>query len=118
VFAWQYGFYSNHVFNFTNELLFDHFDFVVGIICVDVFQHHMVVIPPLVSICFGHTAVDLQEATNGSGIHAKSKDALGPFRNFNFGNKWSLTAMEKATALPLQAGFMPNSPMPMLDVSN
>jgi hypothetical protein len=48
----------------------------------------------------------------------KSKAALVPFRNFNFGNKWSLTAMEKATALPLCAGFMPNSPMPMLDVSD
>jgi hypothetical protein len=48
----------------------------------------------------------------------KSKDALVPFRNFNFANKWSLTAMEKATALPLHAGFMPNSPMPMLDASN
>jgi hypothetical protein len=49
----------------------------------------------------------------------KSKDALVPFRHFNFGNKWSLTAMEKATGLPpLQAGFMPNSPMPMLDARN
>ena len=28
----------------------------------------------------------------------------------------SLTAMEKAAAFPLRAGFMPNSPMPMLDV--
>jgi hypothetical protein len=26
--------------------------------------------------------------------------------------------MEKATALPLRDGFMPNSPMPMLDVSD
>jgi hypothetical protein len=48
----------------------------------------------------------------------KSKDALVPFRNFILGNKWSLTAMEKATALPLRAGFMPNSPMPMLDASD
>jgi hypothetical protein len=48
----------------------------------------------------------------------KSKDALVPFRNFNFGKKWSLTAMEKATALPLQAGCIPNSPMSMLDASN
>jgi hypothetical protein len=48
----------------------------------------------------------------------KSKDALVPFKNFNFGNKWSLTAMEKAMALPLHAGFTPNSAMPILDVSN
>jgi hypothetical protein len=46
----------------------------------------------------------------------KSKDAFVPLRNFSFGNKWSLTAMEKAMALPLRAWFMPNSPMPMLDV--
>ena len=99
----------------TIELLFDHFNFVVAIICVDVFQHHTVVIPPLESICFGHTTVDSQESTNGSGIHA---EVQVPFRNFNFGNNWSLTAMEKAMALPLRAGFMPNLPMPMLDVSN
>ena len=48
----------------------------------------------------------------------KSKDALVPLRNFSFGNKWSFTAMEKATALPLHAWFIPNSPMPMLDISD
>jgi hypothetical protein len=102
----------------TIELLFDHFNFVVAIICVNVFQHHTLVIPPLESICFGHTTVGLQESTNGSGIHAEVQRCIGSFRNFNFGNKWSLTAMEKATALPLRAGFMLNSPMPMLDVSD
>jgi hypothetical protein len=45
-----------------------------------------------------------------------SKDAFVPFRNFSFGNRWSLLAIKKVAALPLQAGFMPNSPMPMLDV--
>jgi hypothetical protein len=48
----------------------------------------------------------------------KSKDTLVPFRNLIFGKRWSFTAMEKATALPLRDGFMPNSPMPMLDVSD
>ena len=46
----------------------------------------------------------------------KSKDAFVPCRNLSFGNRLSLTAMEKAAAFPLRAGFMPNSPMPMLDV--
>jgi hypothetical protein len=46
----------------------------------------------------------------------KSKDAFVPCRNLSFGNRLSLTAMEKAAAFPLHAGFMPNSPMPMLDV--
>jgi hypothetical protein len=64
-------------FQLTIELLFDHFDFVVAIICLDVFQHHTVVIPPLVSICFGHTTVDSQEATNGSGIHAEVQRCIG-----------------------------------------
>jgi hypothetical protein len=36
----------------TIELLFDHFDFVVSKISVDVFQHKTVVIPPLVSVGF------------------------------------------------------------------
>jgi hypothetical protein len=48
----------------------------------------------------------------------KSKGAsFVPFRNFSFENKWSFTAT-KTTALPLGAGFMLNSPMPMLDVSD
>ena len=46
----------------------------------------------------------------------KSKDAFVPCRNLSLGNRLSLTAMEKAAAFPLWAGFMPNSPMPMLDV--
>jgi hypothetical protein len=46
----------------------------------------------------------------------KSKDAFVPCRNLSFGNRLSLIAMEKAAAFPLRAGFMPNSPMPMLDV--
>jgi len=36
----------------TIELLFDHFDFVVSKISVDVFQQKTVVIPPLVSVGF------------------------------------------------------------------
>jgi hypothetical protein len=99
--------------------LFDHFDFVVAIICVAVFQHHTVVIPSLVSICSLDTPqLICKKPQMEVASMLKSKDAMVPFRNFNFGNKWSLTTMEKATALPLQAGFMPNSPMPMLDVSN
>ena len=47
----------------------------------------------------------------------KSKDTFVPCKNLSFGNKLSLIAMEKAAALPLRAGFMPNSPIPMLDVS-
>jgi hypothetical protein len=47
----------------------------------------------------------------------KSKDTFVPCKNLSFGNRLSLIAMEKAAALPLRAGFMPNSPMPMLDVS-
>src|SRR5512136_1991772 len=46
----------------------------------------------------------------------KFKDAFVPCRNLSLGNRLSLTAMEKAAAFPLCAGFMPNSPMPMLDV--
>jgi hypothetical protein len=46
----------------------------------------------------------------------KSKHALVPCRNFIFGKRLSLTAMEKTAVLPLRAGFMPKSPMPMLDV--
>jgi hypothetical protein len=46
----------------------------------------------------------------------KSNDAFVPCRNLSFGNRLSLTAMEKAAAFPLRAGFIPNSPMPMLDV--
>jgi hypothetical protein len=46
----------------------------------------------------------------------KSKDALVPCRNLSFGKRLSLIAMEKAAAFPQRAGFMPNSPMPMLDV--
>ena len=46
----------------------------------------------------------------------KSRDAFVPCRNLSFGNRLSLTAVQKAFAFPLQAGFMPNSPMPMLDI--
>jgi len=46
----------------------------------------------------------------------KSKEAFVPCRNLSFGKRLSLTAMEKAAAFPLRAGFIPNSPMPMLDV--
>ena len=47
----------------------------------------------------------------------KSKDAFVPCRNKRLvGNRLSLTAMEKVAAFSLCAGFMPNSPMPMLDV--
>ena len=45
----------------------------------------------------------------------KSKDALVPCRNLSLRNRFSLTATEKAAAFPFWAGFMPNSPMPMLD---
>jgi hypothetical protein len=65
-------------FKLTIELLFDHFNFIVAIICVDVFQHHMVVIPPLErTVCFGHTTVDLLEAANGSDIHAEVQRCIG-----------------------------------------
>ena len=48
----------------------------------------------------------------------KSKDAFVPCRNLSLGNRLSLTAMEKVAAFPLCAAFMPNSPMPMLEVSD
>jgi hypothetical protein len=48
----------------------------------------------------------------------KSKDAFVPCRNFILGKRLSFTAMEKAAACPLRAAFMPNSPMPMLEVSD
>ena len=60
-----------HGCELTIELLFDHFDFVVAEISVDVFQHHTVVIPPLVSISFGYTTANTQVATNGCCIHAE-----------------------------------------------
>jgi len=46
----------------------------------------------------------------------KSNEALVPCRNLSFGNRLLLIAMEKAAAVPLRLGLMPNSPMPMLDV--
>jgi hypothetical protein len=42
----------------TIELLLNHFDFVVAAVSVDVFQHHTVVIPPLVGISFRHTTAN------------------------------------------------------------
>ena len=61
---------DEHV-NLTIELLFDHFDFVVAEVSVNVFQHHAVVIPPLVRIIFGYTTANTQVATNGCCIHAE-----------------------------------------------
>jgi hypothetical protein len=72
--------------------LFDHFDFVVAIICVDVFQHHTVVIPLLESICFGHTTLDLQEATNGSGIHAEIQRSIGSLQKLKL---WKQVAFDR-----------------------
>ena len=46
----------------------------------------------------------------------KSNDASGPCRNFTCLKSTILTAQEKFAACPCFAAFMPNSPMPMLDV--
>ena len=100
----------------TIELLLNHFDFVVAAVSVDVFQHHTVVIPPLVKASASDTPQQTRKYPQMDVVSMlKSNDAFVPCRNLSFGNRLSLTAMEKAAAFPLHAGFMPNSPMPMLD---
>jgi hypothetical protein len=101
----------------TIELLLNHFDFIVAVVSVDVFQHHTVVIPPLVGISFQHPQQTRKYPQMDVVSMLYSKDVFVPCRNLSFGNRLSLTAMEKAgAAFTLWAGFMPNSPMPMLDV--
>ena len=63
--------YIVHSLQLTIELVFNHFDFVVAEISVDVCQHHAVVIPPLVGISFRHTTANMQAPTNGSCVHAE-----------------------------------------------
>jgi hypothetical protein len=53
----------------TIEELLNHFNFVVAAVSVDVFQHHGVVIPPLVGISFRYTKANVQIPTNGCGAH-------------------------------------------------
>jgi hypothetical protein len=52
-------------------VLLNHFNFVVAAVSVDVLQHHVVVIPPLVGISFRHTTANMQVPTNGCGVHAE-----------------------------------------------
>jgi len=60
----------------TIELLLNHFNFVVAAVSVDVFQHHAVVIPPLVGISFRDTTANTQIPTNGCGSHAEVQRSI------------------------------------------